>query len=145
MATLKETTKVLIYILCAFIIVLSQVYADVCDDALMDFNMNAEPYMSKRLMAYDDVKNFSLSFGQFKSQIENEGCAAAAIAQTEEARRTVKEKRIETIQKYIKLGIKEEGGKDLATEYDFLTGKNKKYKYDFEDVFSPQTKKTVYE
>lgn len=137
MVNLKETMRVLIYITSAFLLVLSQVYADTCDDALLEFQMNADTYLEKRLMAYDDVKRYSELFTQFKSQVGNESCAASAIAQTEDSRKIVKEKRIETIQKYLKLGIKEEGGKDLSSEYDFLTGKSKKYKYDFEDVFSP--------
>ena len=43
----------------------------------------------------------------------------------------------------MKLGIKEESGKDLSSEYDYLTGKSKKYKYDFEDVFNQAPGKVV--
>ncbi|QDK42007.1 hypothetical protein DOM21_11225 [Bacteriovorax stolpii] len=143
MANLRETTRVLVCILCTFIVVLSKAGADVCEDAVLEFQVASEPYTSKRLMAYDDVKAFSGIYSQFKSQIAGQECSSNAIVETNDIRQSVKEKRIETVQKYMKLGIKEEGGKDLSSEYDYLTGKSKKYKYDFEDVFNQPAGKVV--
>ena len=143
MVNLRETTKVLAYILCAFIVVLSKAVADVCEEAVLEFQVASESYTSKRLMAYDDVKAFSGIYSQFKSQIAGQECSSNAIAETNDIRQSVKEKRIETVQKYMKLGIKEESGKDLSSEYDYLTGKSKEYKYDFEDVFNQAPGKVV--
>lgn len=136
MVTLKETTKVLVYIFAAFIIVLSQVYADVCEGPLSDFQQKAYLYTQKRMIAYDDVKSFSTLYTSFLGQIGNAPCAAEAIEMADLDKEEIKFKRVETIDKFLKLGIKEEGGKDLVSEFNFLTGKNRNYKYDFGDVFS---------
>ncbi len=74
MVNLRETTKVLAYILCAFIVVLSKAVADVCEEAVLEFQVASESYTSKRLMAYDDVKAFSGIYSQFKSQIAGQEC-----------------------------------------------------------------------
>lgn len=148
MISLIDAMKAFFYFFVFILIVFSQVFAGDCDNALLDFTSTTESMMSKRMIAYDDVKEFSQIYANFKSQISGLSCAPSAILQTLDNRQTIKEKRIDTILKFIKLGIKEEGGKDIILEYDYLTGKSKKYKYDFEDVFNnqagklPETKKS---
>ncbi|MBC7428386.1 MAG: hypothetical protein H7336_07225 [Bacteriovorax sp.] len=133
--------KALFYFLVFTLIAFSQVYADVCDDAVLEFQSNTSEMNNKHMMAYDDIKSYSQEFSKFKSQISGESCAKSALDQTADDRNSIKEKRIDTISKYLKLGIKEEGGKDISLEYYYLTGKSKKYKYDFEDLFNNSSEK----
>ncbi|MBC7713890.1 MAG: hypothetical protein H7177_11155 [Rhizobacter sp.] len=136
MKNLKDAMKALFYCVVFTLIALSQVYADICDDAVMEFQNNTSEMLNKHMIAYDNVKFYSENYSKLKSQIAGVECAKNAIEQTNDDRQTIKEKRIETISKFLKLGIKEEGGKDISLEYDYLTGKSKKFKYEFEDVFN---------
>lgn len=136
MTKFGDAMKAFFYFLVFTLVALSQVNANVCDDAVLEFQSNTADKMNKRMIAYDDLKEFSQYYGDMKKQIAGQSCATSAIEQTNESRHILKEKRIETISKYLKLGIKEEGGKDIVIEYEYLTGKSKKYKYDFEDVFN---------
>ena len=136
MTKLGDAMKALFYFFVFALIAFSQVYADVCDDAVLEFETNTSDFMNKRMIAYDNIKEYSQIYSVMKEQMAGQACAASAIERTSESRQIIKEKRIETISKFLKIGIKEEGGKDIALEYDYLTGKSKKYKYDFEDVFN---------
>lgn len=143
MTKFGDGMRAFFYFLVFTLIALSQVVnADVCDDAVLDFQSNIAEKLNKRMMAYDDVKEVSQYFSAMKSQIADLPCAVSAIEQTTENRQMIKEKRIETIAKFVKLGIKEENGKGIVLEYDYLTGKSKKFKYDFEDVFNNSAGKT---
>src|SRR5690606_27640484 len=126
MSNIADAMKALLYFFAFLIITLSQVYAD-CNEALLDFEMKTEGKLSKNMMAYDDVKDYSNALSELKANMKGESCAAQTLSDLSGSINIIKEKRIATIEKFLKLGITEESGNDLRLEYDYLTGKSKKY------------------
>jgi len=121
MTKLGDALKTFFYFLVFTLIAFSQVYADICDDAVLEFETNTADYASKKMIAYDHIKQYSQFYSEMIKQISDQSCVASAIEGTSAARQIIKEKRIDTIAKYIKLGIKEEGGKDIVIEYEYLS------------------------
>lgn len=135
MSLLRETTKVLMYILAATLLTLSQVYADACSEAFSRLESDLKPITNKRMATYDDMYFFSVSIDLYREKVKNKPCPPAVLAKIAVYRNEIKEKRLSTVQKFLKLGIKEEAGRDLATEQDYLSGKNPKAAYEFAGTF----------
>ncbi len=126
------------YILAATVITLSQVYADVCGGAFSELEAEIKPILNKRIVSYDDMYNFSLSIDIYRLKVANKPCAAETLVKIATYKNDVKGKRLNTIQKSMKFGIKQEAGKDLAIEEEFLSGKNPKAVYEFAGAFNPE-------
>lgn len=139
MSLLRETTKVFMYILAAAILTLSQVYADsVCDKAFFDLESEAKGITLKKMMSYDDVYNFSLSLDLYKEKTKGVVCPVPMQTKIANYKVDIKSRRINTINKFIKLGIKEEAGKDLSAELDYLSGKSTRGQYEFAQTFKEE-------
>lgn len=138
MSLLRETTKVFMYILAATILTLSQVYADACSDAFLNLESDIKPLMNKRMTSYDDMYFFSISIDHYRERVKNKPCPPVVLSKIATYRNEIKEKRLATITKFIKLGIKEEAGRDLNLEADYLTGKNPRAQYEFAGAFRPE-------
>jgi hypothetical protein len=140
MEKVAETLRSCLYFFIFLLVLCSQVFADICEDSLLEFQINTESLLNKRMIAFDDLNLLATNYSQLKSKVERESCGSSALQQTLETRKIIKEKRLETVSKYLKLGIKEEAGKDLSSEFDYLSGKSNKFKYEFEDLFSSNVK-----
>lgn len=128
--------KALIYFAVFVIVTISQVYADVCSDKAARLISESEALLTRSALGYDNLKNFFNDYNNFKAQTSNLDCYATGIEQTKELVESLKNKRIQTIKRYLGFNIKEEAGQNIQLEYDYLTGAGNKYKYEFESLFS---------
>lgn len=126
------------YILAATIITLSQVYANSCDKAFLDLDTEAKGINLKKMISYDDVYNFSLVLDLYRERTKGQVCSVAIQTKIAGYKKDIKEKRINTVNRFIKLGIKEEAGKDLAQELDYLNGKSSRSSYEFAQAFKEE-------
>lgn len=101
----------------------SAAMADSCSDALDEFKQTADSITSKRLVSSNDVKIYQEALERLETLTMIEPCYKATLEATGPIGETLKAKRIETLDKYFKLKIYEEGGTDLMSEYADLTGK----------------------
>jgi hypothetical protein len=115
--------------------------ADTCSDALAVFQQKGSAITSKRLVSYDDMKQFAEIFLELQASTEDEPCYKATLEASKSLRSELKDKRIETLNKYFSLKIYEEGGSDLVNEYAILTGKKTNQQYPFSEVVMFQTNK----
>lgn len=122
MTNFSETTKVFFYFLLGSFLVASQVFADVCDDAFVDFATEVSIIVEKKTITSADTDLFNKQLNNLKFNIQNEECYQSTMKMTLEYSEAFKKKRIETLNKYKQMGIKEEGGKDVAGELNYLLG-----------------------
>lgn len=136
MINLNYAMRALIYFVLAFVLTISQIYADVCSERAQMFDQDSQEILSKRMVSLDDLKSFAESYALFKEEVTREPCGQTAIDSTRSLRESIKSKRTQTIKRYIDIGIKEEGGKNIQNEYDYLMGQSPRFTYEFENVFS---------
>ena len=136
--------RALIYFTVAVIVTISQVYADVCSDKAARLISESEALLARSALGYDNLKTFFNDYNDFKSQTAGLDCHASGIEQTRGLVESIKNKRIQTIKRYLNFNIKEEAGQNIQLEYDYLTGASNKYKYEFESMFvAPKITKPV--
>lgn len=140
MTKLNDAMKALLYFALGLILTLSQIYADVCMERADMFQEDNREIVNKRMISFEDLKRFSESYALFKEEVTREPCAQAAIDSTRSIRESLRSKRADTVKRYLDLGIKEEGGRNLQNEYDHLTTQSARYTYEFENVFSDNQK-----
>ena len=136
MTKLNDAMKALVYFALGLILTISQIYADVCSERVDMFEQDAQIISNKRMVSFDDLKVFAESYALFKEEVTRESCGQAAIDSTKSLRESIKTKRAQTIKRYLDLGIKEEGGRNIQNEYDYLMGQSQRFTYEFENVFS---------
>jgi hypothetical protein len=111
-----------IKILLIFFLITNHASGEVCDDAYIDFSTEASAAIDKKMMTSIEFDNFNYQLKSFKEKIKNEECFQSSMDMASEYIEAVKNKRIETLKKFKKMGIKEEGGKSVSGELDYLTG-----------------------
>lgn len=136
MTKLNDAMRALIYFVLALVLTISQIYADVCSDRAEMFDQDSQEILNKRMVSLDDLKTFAESYALFKEEVSRESCALGAIDSTKSLREQIKSRRAQTIKRYLDIGIKEEGGKNIQNEYDYLMGQSPRFTYEFENVFS---------
>jgi hypothetical protein len=124
------------FLFCSLIFATSVASADTCSVALDEFSNSAQQITQKRLVSYDDLKTFHDAFEKLQIMTEDEPCYKNTLEATKPIRLELKDKRIETLNMYVRLKIYEEAGTDLVLELGILTGKKSNSKYAYDDLFS---------
>ncbi|MBP9681303.1 MAG: hypothetical protein KBD76_07855 [Bacteriovorax sp.] len=109
------------------------VSASECDDALEEFTRTVTKYASSSRLDYDKLKALSEGYDYFLSQAQALSCGVEIYSAAKDLRESVRTKRLETIQKQLKYGIKREAEIDLAFEVGVLTNEKVNYVYPFSD------------
>lgn len=117
-----------------FLVLTTTVRADSCSNALEEFRNIAGEIINRRLVSFNDLLTYKEAFEKLQTQVSNAPCAKETLEATKGMHSALKQKRIETLDKYLKLKIYEEGGSDLLQEYAQLTGK-KNGKFALDGVF----------
>jgi hypothetical protein len=126
---------------CALILGTSVAFADTCSGPLDEFSNSAGNITNKRMVSYDDLKTFHDAFEKLQIMTEDMPCYQNTLEATKPIRLELRDKRIQTVNKYIGLKIYEEAGTDLVLELGILTGKKTNSKYTYDDLFSFQSSK----
>ncbi len=110
-------------------------FADVCSDLLSNLNDDSFALTSKKIVTYDELKIFKLTYLTFQASVKSENCNPSIFLNSKSLIDSLKSKRIETINKFMALKITEESGNDLALELAILSGKKSNVTYELEDLF----------
>ena len=107
-------------------------FAQDCVQENMELESHLDNLLSKRLISYNDMENISESM----ASAQNKRCN---LSSQKGKLQTLKEKRLATVNMYLRNGIKNEGTIDLTNEQDYLNGKPVKFRYAFDNVFTSST------
>lgn len=116
----------MLFSICLFV---PNAFAQDCIQENMELETNLDNLLSKRLISYNDMQNISESMSSAQSKRCNLSSHKGKL-------QALKEKRLATVNMYLRNGIKNEGTIDLTNEQDYLNGKPVKFKYAFDNVFT---------
>ncbi|MFA6237486.1 MAG: hypothetical protein WC635_09190 [Bacteriovorax sp.] len=116
--------------------------ANSCTEAVNEFKETSASITNRKSVSNHDLQKYQDAFEKLKILTEDEPCYKATLESTRPLRSQLKEKRIETLNKFFKDKVYEEEGVDLVFEYAVLTGK-KKGKIEFEELFTNITARNV--
>jgi len=126
MKALLKYSQIILFI---FFFSTSKLFGQDCTQLPYDL----ENYSNKNRISFDDM----LKISELVKGVNLQTCNIDVL---KPLMSSIKEKRLETVKMYLKLGIKNEGNVDLSNEYNYLSGAPSKFSYEFENIFSVVSK-----